>query len=119
MLRHRRVRLDLDPRLREGIAEVDLCPERLGLDGHAERHREVLFEQGEQSANLFRLTVTIHGGFLDHRRIRRPFRSLAYRKFVTDHGGQDVVDKIGNVQTNSNDRPISPVTIETATVKPI
>ncbi|MCX6702935.1 MAG: peptidylprolyl isomerase [Candidatus Wolfebacteria bacterium] len=34
-------------------------------------------------------------------------------------GGQDVVDKIGNVETSSNDRPLSPVIIESAVVKPI
>lgn len=41
----------------------------------------------------------------------------AYTIFGKVVEGQDVVDKIANVQTGANDRPVSPVTIKSVTLK--
>lgn len=41
----------------------------------------------------------------------------AYTIFGKVVSGQDVVDKIANVPTGSNDKPVSPVTMKTVTVK--
>ncbi len=41
----------------------------------------------------------------------------SYTIFGKVTAGQDVVDKIANVQTGANDKPVSPVTIKTVTLK--